>query len=113
MTFEDGLRIAQLVGTVASGALTIYLYVRSADRAKVDALALQLQEAIARDAAFNTRVSVLEVQMKHVPTHGDLVAIREEMREMNGVVSAIAERSESTQEMVTTIQRYLLEDGRK
>jgi hypothetical protein len=131
MSLEDILRIAQMVVTVASAALSVWLYVRSADRATVTQLrkdqtdgdaALagrlgglhsELRLAATRDSDFHTRLSILETKMAHVPTHSDLMGIRNEMKDLNETIAAVNERSETTQEMVHSIHRYLLENGRK
>ena len=113
MTLEEGLRIVHIAGLAASAALSLYLYLRTAEKAKVDAIERQVQDATARIADYHTRLSVLETQMEGAPKHGDLVAIRVEMQAVTAIVSAINERSESTQAMVTSIQMYLMEGSRK
>lgn len=130
MTFLDLLPIAHIAVTGVSLAVSIFLYVRSADRRTIDGmrqeqrdgdaalagklggLASELRTSAVRDAEFHTRLSVLETKMHHVPTHADLVGIRQEMRDLNETVAAIGERSETTQEMVVTIQRFLIEGRR-
>jgi hypothetical protein len=125
------LQIGSIASTLLSIFVAVYLFIRSADResvkrldkqradgdaelaGKIGGLSSELRVSASRDHDFHTRLSVLETRMQHVPTHGDLVNIRTEMRELNETVAAISERSENTQSMVQSIQRYLLEHGRK
>lgn len=128
---DDVLKVAQIVVTIACAALSLWLYLRSADRATVDAmrsdqragdaelasrigaLGSEIRSSLARDSDFHTRLSILETRMQHVPTHADLQGIRQEMRELNESVSAINERSETTQEMVQRIQGFLMDRGQR
>lgn len=130
MNIEQLMPFVHTVATASSIAVSIYLYVRSADRRTIESmrneqrdgdaalagriggLASELRASAVRDAEFHTRLSVLETKMMHVPTHADLVGIRQEMRAMNETVAAIGERSETTQEMVHSIQRFLIEGRR-
>jgi hypothetical protein len=125
------LQMASIAATLFSIAVAIYLYIRSADResvnridkaradgdaelaGKIGGLNSEFRVSAARDHDFHTRLSVLETKMLAVPTHADLVNIRTEMRELNEIVATISERSENTQSMVQSIQRYLLEHDRK
>ena len=126
---DELLKTAQILVTIGSAALSLYLYVRSADRhtvnamrkaqrdgdaelaRRIDALGSEIRASLARDGDFHTRLSILETKMAHVPTHGDLQGIRHEMRTVNEALAAISERSETTHEMVQGIQRFLLEQG--
>lgn len=129
IALDDIVKILQTVVTAGSAALSLYLYVRSADRQTVDAmrkaqregdaelasrinaLGAEIRASLARDGDFHTRLSVLETKILHVPTHADLQGIRQEIRDVNESLAAISERSETTHEMVQGIQRFLLEQG--
>jgi len=126
---DIALRVGSLLAMVVSLALNVFFYLRTADRkALADlrqdqrtadselgnalrGLRSEIHAAAARDSEFHTRISILETKMSHVPTHADLQGIRQEMRSLNEAVAAIGERSETTQEMVQTIQQYLLTKG--
>lgn len=121
------LRLATLAVMMLSLIVNGFLYVRAADKKTLDVVRkdqrrgdAELKEQItslandwrakqARDGEFQTRLSVVETQLKHMPTHGDLLAIRNEMRTLNEHVAAIGERSETTQSVLQSIQRFLLE----
>lgn len=123
------LRVIQILATVLSILVSIYLYVRSADRktvnglhkaqrdgdaelaSRIAALGSEIRASLARDNDFHTRLSIVETKMGHVPTHADLQGIRQEIRDVNESLAAISERSETTHEMVQGIQRFLLDQG--
>jgi hypothetical protein len=127
---EMAVRIGSLLVMALSLGLNVFFYLRTADRkaladlrhdqrtadaelnGALRALRTEIHAERARDGEMHTRVSVLETKMAHVPTHADLQGIRQEMRSLNEAVAAIGERSETTQEMVQTIQQYLLTEGK-
>lgn len=119
-----GLQILAILG---SACVSLYLFRRAADtkalesvrsahskastelKGQMATLSSDLRLAAVRDGEMHARISVLETQMRHVPTHGDLMHIRNELRDVNGTLAAVNERSESTVDMVRSIQKYLLE----
>lgn len=127
MTMENALTALQILAIIGSSAVSLYLFRRAADtkalesvrgahqkastelKGQMASLSSDLRLAAVRDGEMHARISVLETQMRHVPTHGDLMHIKNELRDVNGTLSAVNERSESTVEMVRSIQKYLLE----
>jgi hypothetical protein len=127
LTFENALTALQILAICGSAAVSVYLFRRAADAKALDAvrdshtrastelkgqmstLSNDLRVASVRDSEMHTRISVLETKMNHVPTHGDLTLIKNELRDVNGTLSAVNERSESTVDMVRSIQKYLME----
>lgn len=127
VTIENVLTALQILAIIGSACVSLYLFRRAADtkalesvrdahtrasqelKGQMTSLSNDLRLAAVRDGEMNTRISVLETQMRHVPTHSDLILIKNELRDFNGTLSAVNERSESTVEMVRSIQKYLLE----
>lgn len=104
--------LAQIAAIVGSTAVSVYLFIRTAD-AKALANALTQIEELDRSSVDQAlRLAVLENTVRHMPTHNDLQAIQREMRELNSKVSALGERSETTLSAVRSIQEHLMEAGR-
>ena len=119
-TVDNVLRSVQIAVLVGSVAVNIWLWARGRNDKVLEALKAKdaeqsrlindlTQSTSAHVGSLHTRVSVLETTVRHMPTHGDLQAIQRELRDINGTVSAVSERSEATLEMVRTIQAHLLE----
>ena len=131
LDFDTVLRVAGIAMPLLSAAISLWMYFRVADRKELQEvridqrngaaelagslklLAADVRMGATRDTDLDRRLVILETKMPHVPTHADLQGIRQEMRDLNEAVAAIGERSETTQEMVHSIQRYLLEGGRR
>lgn len=58
---------------------------------------------------LSTRINELEKRMNAGPTHEDVRAIRDRMAEMSGQMTGLSERQRASNEMIRTIQDYLLE----
>ncbi|MDC8012923.1 DUF2730 domain-containing protein [Tahibacter soli] len=126
-SLDNVLRSVQIAVLLGSVGVNVWLWVRGRNDKALDALkakdaelsrqlgdtanttTTQLVALTANVAALGTRVAVLETTVRHMPTHNDLQAIQRELRDINGTVSAVSERSEATLEMVRTIQAHLLE----
>ena len=112
MDLTQIMPIAQIAAIVGSTAVSVYLFIRTAD-AKALASALEQIAALARSSTDQAlRLAVLENTVRHMPTHNDLQAIQRELRELNSEVSALGERSETTLSAVRSIQEHLMEAGR-
>ena len=127
VTFENALTALQILAIFGSAAVSVYLFRRAADakalesvrdahtrgstelKGQMSSLSNDLRVASVRDSEMHTRISVLETKIAHVPTHADLLMIKNELRDMNGTLSAVNERSESTVGMVRSMQKYLME----
>jgi acyl CoA:acetate/3-ketoacid CoA transferase alpha subunit len=137
MTFDEFLRLAQVVAIAASAALNLYLFRKSRgaqDRKAAEAQVKQLQDerrvgdsnlhkridavskfandknlqSFTRDMQLNKRISLVENTVAHMPTHADLTGIRSELADMNGNITALGERSKSNNEMLQSIQKHLM-----
>lgn len=124
---DNALRLVQIAVLAGSVTVNIWLWQRGRNDKALESLkagdadlsrklselsvaAGQHQVALtARDAALEMRVAVLETTIRHMPTHGDLQAIQRELRDLNGTVAGLSERSETTLDLVRTIQEHLLE----
>lgn len=112
LNIDLALKIAQIAMLAASGGLSLYLFVRAADRRALEAISDQLPTMRAGAADMHTRLAVLETTVRHMPTHADLAGIQRELRELNSEVSALGERSETTLIAVRSIQGHLMETPR-
>ena len=130
LTTTNLLTIAHVATMLLCLAVSVFLYRRAADtkaledvrkehgrasgelERKMTALTQELRIASSRDGDMHTRISVLETQIRHVPTHQDLINIKNELKDVNSQLAAVNERSESTVEMVQSIHKYLLEHKR-
>ncbi len=130
LTTSNLLTLAHVATMLLCMAVSVFLYRRTADtkaleavreahdrasgelKTKMTALTQELRISSARDGEMHTRISILETQMRHVPTHQDLILIKNELKDLNSTVAAVNERSESTVEMVQSIHKYLLERNR-
>lgn len=131
VNFQMILTVVQIAVTAGCAALSLYLFLRSADaktlgglrtsferaaaeiKNRVSALDSEIRLGAVRDADLHTRVSVLESQMRDVPRHSDLLQIRNELKSIATQLATVDERSESQVEMTRSIQRHLLESSRK
>jgi len=122
--WSDTLKLSHIAILLAILVFNVFLYQRTrstkmaedlkkalvegdADlRDLVDGYATRVGESL-RDHGH--RIAILETTIRHMPTHGDLLGIRGELNSLNGTVSALNERSETTHEMVRSIQQHLLE----
>lgn len=120
----DWLKLVHLAASVIGIAVTVALYLRTRSTKVIDDLKRALSdgdsdlrtalEGHASEVATTLRdhghrLSVLETTVRHMPRHNDLIDIRRELSVLNGTVAAIEERSESTLEMVRSIQQHLME----
>lgn len=127
MSADVLLRVVQIVVLLGSVTVNVWLWLRGRNDKALEALkagdtdlarklgeltqtnAQQLSALTGRDAALEIRVVALETTVRHMPTHGDLQEIRRELRDLNGAVSVVSERSEATMQMMRTIQEHLME----
>ena len=58
---------------------------------------------------LSTRINELEKRVNAGPSHDDVRAIRDRMAEMSGQMTGLSERQRTSNEMIRTIQDYLLE----
>lgn len=117
LDLDQWLRFVQIVVLLGSVAINVVLFVktRSDQRFKeiderltgIASQKRQMQDQINR---VETRSAVHEARLGSMPTHADLQEIRRELTSVKTTVSSIDERSETTQEMVRSIQTYLLEN---
>ena len=119
-SLDNVLRSVQIAVLLGSVGVNVWLWARGRNDKVLEALKAKdaeqsrlitdlTQATSSHIGSLHTRVSVLETTVRHMPTHGDLQAIQRELRDINGTVSAVSERSEATLEMVRTIQAHLLE----
>lgn len=123
-TWGDWLKLLHIAASIVGIAVTVLLYLRTRSTKVIDDLrrALEGSDSDLRTALdghasevattlrdHGHRLSVLETTVRHMPRHNDLTEIRRELSVLNGSISAIEERSQSTQEMVRSIQQHLME----
>jgi len=130
VTLDQWIRIAMTVATIVSAGLNVYLFYKTrntteqrehrramekleSDRREGDAVLHKRIDRISGEhqivgARLSGRVSVLETTIKHLPTQQDVTAIREDISELSSTVSGIGERSASNNQMLHTIQDYLM-----
>jgi hypothetical protein len=127
MTMDAALRLVQIAVLLGSVGVNVWLWRRNNNDKTLEALrandadlsrkfgdfqqgsAQHIAASVARDAGLEIRVVALETTVRHMPTHGDLQAIQRELRDLNGTVSVVSERSEATMQMMRTIQEHLME----
>jgi hypothetical protein len=128
LTANDWIRLGQTLVMIASMALSVYLFLKARSTKATDELKTgligfsakldgndarmrqELQILVARDSDMDKRLSVLETRVSHMPTHGDLQGIKNELSGLKSAVAAVDERSENILDMVQTIQKHLLEN---
>lgn len=130
LNIHDWLKVAGILVGLANISVIIYIAMRTASakqldtvrtavtdgdkfaNSRIDGLYDLVPQFNAKDADLHTRVSVLETQLRNMPTHADLVAINRCLATLSSELSAVSERSESTQDMVRSIQQHLMEGAR-
>lgn len=70
---------------------------------------LHIDRSSGETRQLGARVSQLETSIAYLPTHRELAEIRNALGTLANSVAGLAERSESTSEMVHSIQQYLME----
>lgn len=127
LTLTEWLAMAQVGALGISVMLNLWLYfaVRSDSRWKAMFEAIsqgdgQLAAELARidrhhgatQSVIDRRLSVLETRVEAMPTHDDLTEILGQLSRIDRTLAGVGERSETTQESVRRIERYLLEKSR-
>ncbi|AVP97916.1 hypothetical protein C7S18_12215 [Ahniella affigens] len=123
MTFDEGLRLFSVVAIVASSGLNVWMFLktRSDDRfklydAQLKAMQTQFDARMTAEAEqrrnvgqnlaqMGNRVAAIEARLSGLATHNDLSGIRSEL-------SGLAERTETTYEIVRSLQDFLMKGGK-
>jgi hypothetical protein len=137
MELSQLLRLGQIIATLGSVALNVYLFLKArnnSERKAALALVEKLKEerrlgdaalhkrvdavhgdisardgdSMKRDHYLHRRVSIIETQIAHLPTQADLTSIRQQLSSLNANVAALGERSQSNNEMLHSIQNHLM-----
>lgn len=58
---------------------------------------------------LSMRIDALEKRINTGPSHEDVRAIRDRIAELSGQMTGMSERQEASNQMISTIQVYLLE----
>lgn len=127
MNWDLVFKGVQVLVVLASAGLNVYLYVRSKEDARLDAIEARQAEAddlaeadresvrmavVERRAHVNDlcqRVALLEERMRQMPTHEDLRKIYDKLTELVSQVGRQDERSANTSDAVRRIELHLME----
>ena len=127
MNWDLVFKGVQVLVVLASAGLNVYLYVRSKEDARLDAIESRQAEAddlaeadresvrmavVERRAHVNDlcqRVALLEERMRQMPTHEDLRKIYDKLTELVSQVGRQDERSANTSDAVRRIELHLME----
>lgn len=141
-TLQESLIAAQVLVLIASTALNVYLYFRAragavwraiadgdertlADaKRSVDSVAHSVDEVMQQvgisrgvERDLDKRLAVLESRLGGIPSHQDLVGIRQALARLESRlgerISAVDERSTATLAAVNRMNQFLLERGRE
>lgn len=106
------LTIANIALLLASLAMNVWLYQVSKSDSRWATVNQRIADvdlyARTQCALHDTRISVIEAQMKALPTQDDLAEIGTKLSHIDRTVAGLEERSESTQVSVRRIEQYLL-----
>lgn len=125
MSLDDwrtGWQIAQVLVMVTSICVNVILYratrserlakaINDGDRAVRTELTKFKVAQQRINTTHHTRLTVAEGQLRTLPTHDDLNAIKDQLADVATNVAALAERSSNTNAMVSMIHAHLLEQG--
>ena len=127
MNWDLVFKGVQVLVVLASAGLNVYLYVRSKEDARLDAIEARQAEAddlaeadresvrmavVERRAHVNDlcqRVALLEERMRQMPTHDDLRKIYDKLTELVSRVERQDERSEIVLSGLRRIEQHLME----
>lgn len=120
---ELGLRFITVIVLLGSVGVNVWLFFQAKRDQRFAALAEELEahaENLRREIAerlectngHGLRLSVMEQQMKALPTHEDLGAVRESLSTISESVATVNERSRNTHDAVRRIEQHLLERAR-
>lgn len=130
LSVHDWIKVAGILVLIANMGLSAYLFMKARSTKAIDDLTRshsllvgklegteartrqEIQLLVQRDGDMDKRLSVLETRVAHMPTHNDLAAIQMQLRDMSSDVATVIERSETTLEMVRSIQQHLVESPR-
>lgn len=125
LTLDQLLRILGVAATLLSAALNVYLFLKARSLRKVDALNTRVEtvEKDRRDGDARLhkrvdetnekhlenvrRISVLETNVKALPTHEDISEIDAKLLAIKAELSANTSRTDTTLSLVRDINNFL------
>lgn len=112
MTFDEVLKLATVIVVILSTCINVFMFMKTrADErfktidSRLTGLAEQRRASQELTTSHSSRIAAIEARLQGLPTHGDLSGIRSEL-------SAVAERTETTYEIVRSLQDFLMKGGK-
>lgn len=120
------LQVAQVLVVLFSGAVTLWVYLRSRKDSERAALVKSVEGCAAdietlksecaddieklktTTGALSQRMALAEKAIAEAPAHRDLEGIRLQVATLNGHITALNERTSSTHKAVVRIENFLL-----
>lgn len=121
VNIDIGLKLMNISIVLLSAALNIYLFFKTKQDKRFTDIEDVMEDSDRRIIGETAqrhedvgklvlRVTVLESRVNSMPTHDDISEIHKRISDLANSMSAVNERSSSTNSAVNRIERYLLEN---